>query len=40
MLNEMIKGDKILFYHSNATPSGIAGVAEVLKGATPDLSLH
>ncbi len=38
MLNEMIKGDKILFYHSNATPSGIAGVAEVLEGATPDLS--
>ncbi len=38
MLKEMSQGDKILFYHSNASPSGIAGVAEILASASPDLS--
>lgn len=38
MMNDMNKGDKILFYHSNSKPSGIAGVAVVSKNATPDPS--
>ncbi|HJQ93456.1 MAG TPA: EVE domain-containing protein, partial [Candidatus Thermoplasmatota archaeon] len=28
-MREMKVGDKVLFYHSNAEPSGVAGVAEV-----------
>lgn len=36
MLNDMQIGDKILFYHSNAKPSGIAGLANVSKTALPD----
>lgn len=36
MQNEMQVGDKILFYHSNAAPSGIAGTATVSKLAEPD----
>lgn len=35
-MNEMKPGDQVLFYHSNATPSGIAGLAEVSKDAVPD----
>ena len=31
MRDQMKKGDQVLFYHSNAEPSGIAGVAEVVK---------
>ena len=33
---EMKKGDRVLFYHSNAEPSGVAGVAEVVREAYPD----
>lgn len=38
MMNDMKKGDLVLFYHSNATPSGIAGTAEVVEEAQPDPS--
>lgn len=30
------KGDRVFFYHSNAEPSGIAGIAEVVKEGYPD----
>jgi predicted RNA-binding protein with PUA-like domain len=30
------KGDRVLFYHSNAEPPGVAGVAEVVRAAYPD----
>lgn len=30
------KGDKVFFYHSNAEPPGIAGIAEVSKSGYPD----
>lgn len=36
MKNEMKKGDKVIFYHSNADPSGAAGIAEVVKEGYPD----
>jgi len=36
MTTEMKVGDLILFYHSNAEPSGVAGVAKVTKPASPD----
>jgi predicted RNA-binding protein with PUA-like domain len=29
-------GDLVFFYHSNADPSGIAGIAEVVKAGYPD----
>jgi predicted RNA-binding protein with PUA-like domain len=29
-------GDEVLFYHSSADPSGVAGVAKVVKKAYPD----
>lgn len=29
-------GDRVLFYHSNAKPSGVAGIAEVSRLAYPD----
>lgn len=36
-LRDLIQvGDQVLFYHSNANPSGIAGLAEVLKTGAPD----
>lgn len=35
-MREMKKGDLVLFYHSNAKPSGIAGVAEIAGEARPD----
>ena len=35
-MREMRKGDLVLFYHSNAKPSGIAGVAEIAGEARPD----
>lgn len=38
MMNDMKVGDLILFYHSNAEPSGIAGVAEVVQPAQADPS--
>jgi predicted RNA-binding protein with PUA-like domain len=31
-------GDMVLFYHSNAEPSGIAGVAKVSKAPYPDFT--
>jgi predicted RNA-binding protein with PUA-like domain len=36
MRDEMRVGDGVLFYHSNAQPSGIAGLAEVAKEAYLD----
>lgn len=36
MMKDMQVGDLVLFYHSNAEPSGIAGIARVSKAATPD----
>lgn len=37
MMRDDVKvGDKLFFYHSNCTPPGIAGVAEVVKAAYPD----
>ncbi len=35
-MNRMKVGDRVLFYHSNAKPSGVAGVAEVSRTAYPD----
>ncbi len=32
------KGDDVFFYHSNAEPSGIAGVAEVIRAGYPEPS--
>ena len=38
-LRDQIKpGDGVLFYHSNAEPSGIAGIAKVARGGYPDPS--
>lgn len=36
MRDEMQVGDGILFYHSNAKPPGIAGIARVASTAYPD----
>lgn len=36
MMKDMQVGDQVLFYHSNAEPPGIAGIAEVSKLAAPD----
>ncbi len=38
MRDEMRVGDKVIFYHSNANPSGAAGVAEVASEAYPDFT--
>jgi predicted RNA-binding protein with PUA-like domain len=35
-LRAMRKGDLAIFYHSNATPPGAAGVAKIVKEAEPD----
>jgi hypothetical protein len=35
-LRAMTQGDRALFYHSNATPSAVAGVVEVVREAYPD----
>lgn len=32
----MKKGDCVFYYHSNATPSGIVGICEVVKAGYPD----
>jgi predicted RNA-binding protein with PUA-like domain len=37
-LRAMRRGDRCLFYHSNATPPGVAGVVEVVREAHPDPS--
>lgn len=34
--DDMKKGDRVLYYHSNAKPPGVVGVAEVVKEAYPD----
>jgi predicted RNA-binding protein with PUA-like domain len=36
MRDEMNAGDKVLFYASNADPSGVTGIAEVSREAYPD----
>lgn len=36
MMKDMAVGDLVLFYHSNAEPSGVAGIAKVSKIAFPD----
>lgn len=36
MMNDMKKGDQILFYHSNAKPPGVAGIAKISKEAVAD----
>lgn len=36
MWKEMQIGDQVLFYHSNAEPPGIAGLAEISQLAKPD----
>ena len=36
MRDEMRVGDKVLFYASNAEPSGVTGLAEVSKEAVPE----
>lgn len=38
MRDGMRVGDLVLFYHSNAEPSGVAGIAEVVREAYPDPS--
>jgi len=35
-MKSMTVGDKVLFYHSNALPPGVAGIAEVCRAAYPD----
>lgn len=35
-LRQMRGGDLCLFYHSNAKPTGVAGVARVVRAAYPD----
>jgi len=34
--DEIKKGDKVLFYHSNAEPTAAVGVCEVVKSGYPD----
>jgi len=36
MRDRMKVGDRVIIYHSNATPSGAAGVAEIASAAYPD----
>jgi predicted RNA-binding protein with PUA-like domain len=36
MRDEMAIGDLVLFYHSNASPPGVAGIARVCSDAHPD----
>ena len=35
-MREMTIGDQVLFYHSNANPPAIVGIAKVVKTAYPD----
>ena len=37
-LRQMIEGDLVLYYHSNAEPSGVVGLARVARAAYPDLT--
>jgi predicted RNA-binding protein with PUA-like domain len=36
MRDELMPGDRVLFYHSNADPTGVAGVCAVVGAAAPD----
>jgi predicted RNA-binding protein with PUA-like domain len=36
MRDDMTVGDRVLFYHSNAKPPGVIGIAEVVRDAYPD----
>ena len=36
MRDDMRVGDLVLFYHSSTEPTGVAGVAEVVRAAYPD----
>jgi len=36
MRDDMAVGDLVLFYHSNADPPGVAGVARIARAAYPD----
>jgi len=36
MRENMRVGDNVLFYHSNAKPPGVAGIARIVKRAYPD----
>ena len=38
MRDDMKEGDLVLYYHSNAKPSGVAGLAKVHGGPVPDPS--
>ena len=38
MRDQMKKGDLVLFYHSNADPSGIAGLAKICREGYPDFT--
>jgi len=38
MMKDMKVGDYVLFYHSNAEPPGVAGIAKVSSAAAPDKS--
>ena len=36
MRDDMQKGDRVFFYHSNCKEPGIVGIAEIVSGAYPD----
>ncbi len=36
--DDMKKGDKVLFYHSNADPNAVVGICEVVKEGYPDFT--
>jgi len=36
--DDMKKGDKVLFYHSNADPNAVVGVCEIVKEGYPDFT--
>ena len=38
MRDQMKLGDRVLFYHSNAKPPGVAGLAEVCREGYPDFT--
>ncbi len=38
MRDEMKKGDRVIFYHSNAEPPAAVGVCEVIKEGYPDFT--
>lgn len=38
MRDKMKIGDRVLYYHSNANPPGVVGIAEVVKESYPDHS--